>query len=255
MRLNILSLLSAALVLFSVSHAYFNVTYLNTTVTLNTTTTAHVVEKLGIYVSNSSIATYETDRQAINLTLSGWQKALGTSQLVEHILPPGTSVQKFTLLPGPIVNQGNNGGDAAITFSYDALNVTSIQNVAPRKFDYIFNNTVFNFQHTASGQELSQNTRLTIIIPSGAEVVSVYPAPDSPLSNFVGNYTNVTTFSWYSGEPLSKFSFSYILTESLQQEVTNYMGAVYKKYGVAIWVLVFILVVAGVMYAYFRYTR
>lgn len=253
-KLAYVSLLAFSLMLLNL-HAYFNVTYLNTTVVLNTTTSAHVVEKLGVYLSNTSTNQYVQDRQAINLTLSDWQKVLGTALLTEHIIGPNSSISRFTLLPGPIIYAQNGGGTAVITFSYDVHNVTTIRNIAPRKFDYTFNDNLFNFEHTAGGQALFPNTRLIMVIPNGAEVISVFPAPDYPLSDYVGNYSNATVFSWYAGEPLSKFQFSYIVTQTLQAEVLAYFDGIYRSYSWLIYLAMAAVIIAVAAYAYFSLRR
>ena len=57
------------------ANAYFNVTYLNTTVILQNDTSAHVIEVITLFMSNSSVPQYLQYRQAINLTLSNWDNA------------------------------------------------------------------------------------------------------------------------------------------------------------------------------------
>jgi len=234
------------------ANAYFNVTYLNTTVILQNDTSAHVIEVITLFMSNSSVSQYLQYRQAINLTLSNWNNALGTSYLIEHIINPESSISRFTFLPGPVMRNINGSGIAYLTMDYYVGNVTTERIIAPRKFEYTFNDKVLNFMHTASGQALYPNSRLNIIIPKGAQVVSIYPAPDYPTPSMPGNYTGYTEFSWYSGEPLSKFSFSYIITESLQQEVVNYFSNLFAKYGLEIYAFAIIIVVGVVVYLYFR---
>ncbi len=232
--------------------ASMNVSYITTTAVLNRTTSARVVESVLINISNSSINQYLQDRQAINLTLGDWGTALHTKTLIQHIFNPNSSISNFTLLPGPIIDQTPNGGKATLTMVYTAYNITTIRNVGPRKFDYSFNSQSLNFEHTASGESLPQNTRFNIIISKGTEEVSIYPAPDYPYPNFVGNYNNVTTFSWYAGEPLSKFTFSYIVTQSLQDEVTSYFAGVYSAYTQQIYLALIILASILSVYIYVK---
>ncbi|MGI0141147.1 MAG: hypothetical protein ACREBF_00645 [Candidatus Micrarchaeales archaeon] len=232
-------------------NAYLNVTYLNTTIVLNTNGSAHVVEALNLYVSNSSIAQYQQDRQAINFTLSNWQKALNTNLLVEHILNPKSSVYGFTFLPGPL-NYALFNASAQLTLSYYVNNVTTISTIAPRKFEYSFNNSVFNFVHTASGQSLPQIAKLNIIVPRGAQIVAIYPVPDSPKLSFIGNYTGSTEFSWYSGEPLSTFTFQYIITQSPGQEVSSFFSNVYTSYSSILFIIITVVVVLVLVYLYIR---
>jgi hypothetical protein len=235
--------------------AYFNATYLSTTVFLTNSTTAHVTEGIQVYVSNASISTYDTDRQAFNLSLGSWQGVIGNTQfLTQHILNPRSSISNFTFLPGPITPAANGGGYASLTMSYDAHNVTTVVSVGPRQFEYSVNSSVFNFLHTASGESLLPNARLTLSVPPGTQIVKIYPLPDYPMPNSFGKY-NGTSFSWYSGEPLQNFNFIYIITETPQQEVVRYFSGLYKNYGTLIVVLLILAVVGIAVYVYYRFFR
>ncbi len=235
--------------------AYFNVTYLSTRVVLTNSTTAHVIEGVQLYVSNGSIATYTQDRQAFNLSLESWQKVIGESQyLTQHILNPKSSISNFTFLPGPITPAGGGGGYASLTMSYDANNITSFVSVAPRKFEYRINSSIFNYLHTASGESLFPNARLTLTVPNDTQVVAVYPLPDFPQPNSFGQYSG-GSFSWYSAEPLQNFNFVYIITQTPEQEVVQYFNNLYRNYGTLIYLLVVVAVVAIAAYLYFRVLR
>jgi hypothetical protein len=253
--LGALAVFSLLLLMSAVStKAYFNTTALSTTVFLTNSTTAHVVEGIELYVSNSSLGTYTQDRQAFNLSLSNWQKATGSPFLTEHILNPYSSISNFTFLPGPIVSANNSGGYASLTMSYYVSNVTSEANIAPRQFEYSLNPDVFNFLHTASGQALPANARLTLIVPNGTRIVGVYPAPDFPLPSAAGNYTG-TQFAWYSGEPLQNFQFSYIITQTPQQEVMSFFSDIYDHYAALLYLLLLLFLVAVAVYAYNRFFK
>jgi hypothetical protein len=231
--------------------AYYNVTYLNTTLILNKNQSAQVIENIGIYVSNASVSQYIASRGAFGLGLADWQKLISSTEIVEHIVNAGHSPYDFKFLPGPLSNIGN-GGYAILTMNYYVNNVTTVKNIAPRKFEYTFNNSVFNFENTASGQVLPANTKLNLITPAGAHAVSLYPLPDSPPPNFLGNYTNATEFSWYTEEPLSKFSFSYIVSESLQDEVVAYFSRLYDAYSGQMYAILIIAVVLILVYLYLK---
>ena len=249
-RLALPLLLLVTLALPSVN-AYFNATSLNTTIVLSQNNSAHIVESVNLYISNSSFTQYVQDRQAINFTLSQWQSALNTNLLVEHILNPKSSVYSFQFLPGPITYYGNYG-DAQLTLSYYVRNITSSSEISPRRFEYVFNNTVFNFLHTASGQTLPSNARLNIVVPNGAQIVTIYPVPDYPRLSFIGNYTGSTTFSWYSADPLSSFTFSYILLQSPGQEVSEFFSNLLSNYSDLIFLLVGAIVLVLLVYLYIR---
>lgn len=228
--------------------AYINVTYLNTTVILNKSPTAQVVETLIVNMSNSSINQYLQYRQAINLTLSDWSSALHTDLLIQHIFNPNSSISNFTFLPGPIINRNSQTAQAILTMRYLAYNVTTSRNIGPRKFVYTFTSSALNFEHTKSGEALPLNARFNIIIPKGTSLVSVYPEPDYPYPNFVGNYNNATLFSWYEGEPLTEFGFSYLVTQSLQDEVTSYFSNMYQNFTQQIYLLSIML--SGILVVY-----
>lgn len=254
MRITYLLALLSSLVLLGSVHAYYNITFVNTTMILNGNTSAHVIETFNIYVSNSSMQQYVQNRNAVGISLSDWQKIIYTTQLTQHIINAHHSTYGFTFLPGPLVTQFN-GGDTLFTMSYYLNNVTSIKNIAPRQFEYTFNDTLFNFENTANGQVLPADTRLNIIIPTGSKASSLYPLPDLPAPAVFNDYKNFTSFSWFSGEPLSQFSFSFLATQSLQAEVLTYFSDVYDDYKVAIYLIVVVAIVLILIYVYLKSGR
>lgn len=251
MRFQYLFILVSVLLLLGSSQAYYNVTFVNTTLILSSNSSAHVIETLNLYVSNTSMQQYVQNRDSIGLSLSDWQSILYTSQLTEHIINSRHSTYGFTFLPGPLTTQ-YSGGQALLTMSYYVNNVTTIKEISPRKFEYTFNDSLFNFENTANGQALPENTRLNIIIPSGAQALTIYPLPDYPPPTFINNYKNFTEFAWFSGEPLSQFSFSFITTQSLQQEVLSYFTSVYDQYRIALYIMVVAIIAFILAYVYRR---
>ena len=215
---------------------------------------ARVVESLDLYVSNSSVNQYQQSRNAVGQDLSTWQKILYTTTLTEHILNQRSGVQDFQFLPSALTT-ANNGGTAVLTMEYTVSNITSMKIIAPRTLEYSFNNSVFNFEHTGSGQQLPPNTRLNIIVPSGASIINAYPIPDYPSLNLISNYNNDTLFSWYSQEQLSSFSFVYVTKETLQKEVESYFSGVYSKYSLLIYVLIVLCAVLLAIYIYIKLSQ
>jgi hypothetical protein len=215
---------------------------------------AHVVEIFNVYVSNSSISQYNQDRQAFNLTISNWQQVLNTNLLVEHILNPKLSISNLTFLPGPVNYNENNGGIAKLELNYYVKNVTTVKEISPRVFEYSFNDSVFNFIHTASGESLPSNARLNIILPPQTNIISVYPFPDYPSLSFAGNYSGATSLSWFSAEPLSKFSLIYTIQQSLEDEVLNYFSMLYNMYGIEITIII-IIIISIYLFFYLRRIR
>ncbi|MGC8676373.1 MAG: hypothetical protein ACP5T3_02560 [Candidatus Micrarchaeia archaeon] len=234
----------------ALSFAYFNVTSLTTNVYLGNSTSAQVSETLQIFISNSSISSYLQDRAAVNQTLGNWQKVLGTKLLMQHIFNPKSSIANFTLLPGPVEMHGNNAS-TSITMSYVAENVTTVSGIGPRQFLYTFNDSCFNFRHTASGEALFPNATLNIILPKGAKLdLPVYPIPDYPY-----NYANATQLSWFEGEPLNSFRLSYTITESLQQEVIGFFTHMYPQHAAVVYVLIAFAAALAITYAYRKFAK
>lgn len=232
------------------AYASYSVTHLNVTVGLNKNTSAQVTEVFTVVVSNSSVSQYSTDRIALNLTLSDWQQLMGQT-LVQHIISPTAGVYNFKFLPGAITSNGT-ANVAYILMSYNVANVTTVNQTAPRTFYYRFNSRVFNFQHGASGQVLSPNTSLTFVLPSGAGIKSVYPLPDAPASAFTNDYANITRISWFYGEPLSKFTFTFTIIEGLQAEVLQFFESVYNFFGVFTFVIIIAVILLFIVYTYLR---
>lgn len=240
------------LALHSASASY-TILNMNTTVTFNNNTTAHVNEVINVYVSNSSYQQYENDRLALNLSLSEWQSIIGGT-LVQHIINPVSGVYGFEFLPGPLVQNGN-GYIGQLLMSYNVKNATFVNNTAPRVFIYTFNDNVFNFEHAASGVVLPNDSTLTMILPYGAQISYVYPVPDYPISDFGGSYSNVTKVSWNRGEPLSSFKFKFKMTESLQEEVGGFFGSITEGLGIFTYVIIGIIIIFFVLYTYFKASR
>lgn len=246
-----------ALVLFSAlvvnARAAYTVQNLNVTVTLNHNTSAQVDEVLKVLISNASVSQYSTNRLAFNLTLSDWQKLIGP-QLVQHIINPNGSIYNFNFLPGPVVN-ANGQSLAYVILAYDVNNVTVVNETAPRRFLYKFNPKVLNFEHGVSGEVLPANTTFTIAVPAGAVIKSAYPLPDLPVYAFTNNYTNVTKVSWLYGEPLSRFSFTFLVQQTIQGEVISFFQAVYGFFGIFAYVIIAAVIVLFIAYTYYRASR
>ena len=253
MRLQYILMLASALLVLGSSNAYYNITSINTTIILNANTSAHVVETFTLFVSNSSVNQYMQNRDAVGISLSDWQNIIYNPQLTQHIVNIRHSAYGFTFLPGPL-SQQLSGGEALMTMSYYLNNVTTVVNKGPRRFEYTFNDSVFNFEHTASGQMLPNDARLNMIVPRGSYNITVNPLPDlpPPKTAFINNYNNFTSFSWFSGEPLSQLSFIFTIRQSLQGEVLAYFRGVLRDYSVPLY-LVFIAVVAIILtYVYMK---
>jgi len=250
-RLAMLAPLIIALLFLSYGYASYTVTNLNTTIALNKNNTAQVTELLDVVVSNASISQYQTDRVALNLTLSTWQALIGP-KLVWHVLNSRLGVQNFRFLPGPLVMTSGGNGKTVLLMLYSISNVTTVEQIAPRAFMYTFNSSVLNFEHTQIGVVLPKNTTLNIILPRGSIIGQVYPIPDAPANSFSNNYKNITKLSWYNGEPLSKFSLTYEIHESLGDEVIGFFVGVYNILGVFSYILVALVIIGLILYTYFK---
>jgi len=234
-------------------NASYTVKNLNVTIALNQNTSAQVTEVLYVQISNESVNQYSTNRAALNLTLSNWQALIGP-MLVQHVLNPNQSVYDFKFLPGAVIRAGGRNF-ASIAMSYKVSNITSVNQTAPRQFMYMFNPRFFNFDHGVSGTVLNQNTTMTITVPGAALIKSAYPIPDLPTYSFTQNYKNISAVSWLYGEPLSKFSFTFIINQSVQLEVITFITTVRKMLGVMIYVILAIVIGLFLTYVYYRAVR
>jgi hypothetical protein len=231
----------------------YNVNHVTVKLFLNANTSAHVNETIQIAIDNQSIKQYQTNRVALNLTVSQWQQLIGP-QLSDYIINPKGSIYNFVLLPGPVVQNGDNYV-ADIVLSYDVNNVTTINQTSPRVFVYTLRSNVFNFQHGASGQVLNPNTTLNVTIPSGAFIRSVYPIPDAPPYGITNNYANVSTVSWFYGEPLSTFALVFVMNQSLRGEVQVFFSGVYRALGIWAYILIVAVILLFVLYVYYRASK
>jgi len=241
------------MVLLAKTNASYTVLGINTTITLNTNTSAYVTEVIKVAVSNISTSQYSADRLALNLSLSNWQELIGPD-LTEHIVNPKGMMYGLNFLPGPLITT-DNGKVAYLKMSYYVSNVTTMNITGPRAFKYSFNKDVFNFEAAKSGIVLGPNTTLNIILPKGAQVISVYPLPDSPALGFAQNYRNVTELSWYQNEPLSTFTLVYVVHESLQDEVLNFFLNIYKILGIYTYVIIILIIALFLIYMYFKLSK
>jgi len=250
---SLLIVMLALVPLVGLANASYNITHMKVSVFLNQNTSAHINETVVVAISNQSVSQYQTSRLALNLTLSQWQQLVGT-QLTEHIINPKGSIYNFVLLPGPVVQNGMTYS-SDIILSYDVNNVTTVNQTSPRVFIYTFKPSVFNFQHGASGQLLGTNTTLNITIPGGARIRSVYPIPDAPPYGITNNFANTTAISWFSGEPLSKFTLVFEVDQSLRQEVGTFFSKVYQILGIYAYLIIVAVILLFVLYVYYRASK
>ncbi len=251
MRLWIPILIIAFFAVSQLSFASYSVINVSTQINLRQNTSASVREIVTIGLTNSSINSYTTDRSALNLTLSNWQSIIGPT-LTQHIINPKSGVHRFELLPGPVTTTVTGGHIAQIIMLYDVYNVTYLVETSPRIFFYTFNDSVFNFQHELAGEVLPPNTKLTINLPAGARITSIFPIPDSPTNLITSNYTNSTSLSWFNQEPLSKFALSFTIRQSLQAEVLQFFSGVYNSLGVLTYIIIGLVVLIFIIYTYLK---
>ena len=236
------------LLLVPTTEASYTIKNLNVTLLLNQNTSAVVTEVFQIEISNESVSQYSTNRAALDLSLSDWQVLIGPS-LTQHIINPTSSSYNFKFLPGPVSNSGNSN-IANIILQYDIKNVTYVNETAPRLFMYRFNPKVLNFEHGVSGEILNSNTTLTIVMPAGSVITTVYPIPDLPPYAFTTQYKNVTQVSWLYGEPLSKFTLLFTLRQSIQDEVEQFFSQIYKDLGLFSYIIIAGAIILTVFYMY-----
>jgi hypothetical protein len=251
--LSLLFVVLALVPLLGLANASYNVTSIKVNLYLNQNTSAHVNETVQVAITNQSVAQYQANRLALNLTLSQWQELIG-SALQEHIINPKGATYNFILLPGPVVQSGTSYR-ADIVLSYDVSNVTTVNQTSPRVFVYTLRPSILNFQHGASGEVLNPNTTFNITIPSGARVKTVYPVPDWPPYGVTNNFANVTSVAWYYGEPLSKFEFIFVVNQSIRDEVGAFFLTVYQALGLYSYLIIAAVIVLFILYVYYRASK
>ncbi|MCL5429897.1 MAG: hypothetical protein M1504_00280 [Candidatus Marsarchaeota archaeon] len=239
------------------AHANYSLMGINTTMVLNTNTSAQVTDILELSVSNASVSQYSADRLSFNLTINQWQSIIG-KDLIEHIVNPKGTIYNIRFLPGPLTDS-LNGKVAYLVLMYSVSNVLTVNQTGPRTFLYTFNKNVFNFVNAQSGEVLGDNTTLTIVLPQGASVNSTYPPPDLPL-NFGSTYTsssaiNTTKLVWNTDEPLSKFALTFTVDESRESEVLTFFDGMYGYFGNYIYVIIGAAIVLFILYEYLRINK
>ena len=241
----------ALLMVLPIASASYTIIHFNTTAALNLNGSAQVSEVYTVQMTNASLGQYESSRVSLNLTLSQWQQLLGPA-LAPHILNPKSGVYGFKFIPGPPTQSGPGLYTSSVLMTYIVQNVTSVNQTAPRTYQYTFNNSVFNFEHAASGQVLNPQATFTIVLPGGSSIISVYPIPDSPSGAFTKNYQNVTEVSWDAGEPLSKFALQFVVKQSLGGEVVQFFTTVYKALGIFAYVIIIAVILLFILYTYLK---
>jgi len=245
MRIYALISIAFVFLLFADAFAYFKAVKLTTVVYLNNSTNARVVENIELYLpNNATIENYMADRNALNQSIGSWGVVINSSFLMEHIYNPNGGISNFSLLAGPAITNGDKGY-ANITMIYIAKNITTIRQIAPRKFEYTFNDACLNFEHTSAGPELYKNATLEIVLPKGASLIlPVYPSPDAPI-----DYKNATTLYWFESETLGNFRLTYTITESLQQEVLTFFTHLYPEHAIVVYLFVLLVLIGIALFA------
>ncbi len=241
----------SVLVLAGFSSAAYNVTKINTTVSINANGSAYVTDVLYVRMSNTSVQQYTIDRSGLNLTLSDWQSLVGPS-LVPHIMNRRSGIYGFGLLPGPVVLVDAQN-TASIYMHYYVSNIATINQTGPRTYEYAFNASDLNFAQGVGGVVLGQNMRLNIILPNGSSVLTVYPLPDSPSQT--QNLTSAERLSWYAGEPLYSFELIFQLKTSTTSEVLGFFGSIYSALGSFVYVIIGGAVLLFIIYTYLKIGR
>jgi hypothetical protein len=205
--------------------AIFKDLYLNTSVYLLTNGSANVVEVVTIYVNGSSMKDYNIAKKALNLTVADWKALTGSNFLMPHVFDK--SYYNFYFSPEALISYGNFG-IAKIRISYTIDNATTYNLIAPRLFKYSVNPKIFKFEAGKSGPVLSDNTSLSIFLPSGAIVENVFPMPDNQIP-FEKNFT-ISYLVWNSGEPLSSFTLVFYIKQGMQTEIFEFIKNVQNTF-------------------------
>lgn len=233
------------------SSASYNVTRINTTISINTNGSAYVTDVLYVRMSNTSVQQYTIDRSGLNLTLSDWQSLVGPS-LVPHVINKRSGIYGFGLLPGPAILVDAQH-TASIYMHYYVSNIATINQTGPRTYSYSFNASDLNFAQGVGGVVLSQDMRLNIVLPNESSVLTVYPLPDYPSQS--QNFTSARMLSWYAAEPLYNFEFVFQVKTSTTSEVLGFFGSIYDALGPLVYILVGGAVLLFIIYTYLKIGR
>jgi hypothetical protein len=252
-----------ALLLAAVVFAGFQLGTLKVTVEVNKDGTAHIEEKIHMFINSTDSINLYMGSLTRN-DLATWKDRIGLNDIRYHVSSNVVEIRNLRIRPQPVqrCNLGAGTCEADLIFDYDVypimhnasiVNNTGLfitENFKPRTTRYDLNTAALSFGTTSDGDiMLPKEATLTFIIPKDSSSIYVQPLPQD-LADMRPPLKGVTTFAW-GNTVLPKFEFTFEREESLEteilqffQSIQNYISAaIYGPQGLAI--LLILLVAAG----------
>ena len=257
-RLALFAILLAALVF-----AGFQLGTLKVTVEANKDGSAHVEEKIHMFITSTDSINLYMGSLTRN-DIATWKDRIGLNDIRHHVSSNVVEIRNMRIRPQPVdkCNLGAGTCEANLIFDYDvypimhndtAVNGTGLfitENFKPRTTRYRLNPGALSFATTSDGDiMLPKEATLTLIIPKDASNIYVQPLPQD-MVDMRPPLKGVSTFAW-GNTVLPKFEFTFEREESLETEILQFFqsiqdyvsDAISGPQGIAI--ILIVLVAAG----------
>jgi len=266
-KLSVLALIFA-LLLVSCASAAFELQSLEVNIDVRSDGSAHVVEKLELYMNAAeSVDLYETGL-SIN-DLGTWKERIGLNDVRYHLDPAIVSISNIRIRPQPIsrctaVGDVRSQCFTTLIFDYDVsahpdsngsqvgTGLFTIENFKPRTTRYVMNPKALSFETNKQGDIAIGRTAMLIInIPKDSTNIYIQPIPKALEGSVQPPFKNINSFT-FQNVLLSKFEFTFQREETLDTEVfTTFQsfqqligGLLSGPQGIAIAVIAIIVVVS-----------
>ena len=249
------------LLLFSLASAEFRITALDVLADVQPEGSGQVTERMHLIITTDyHISLYESYLSKTDL--ASWASATGLEDVRAHLDNRYVNIKDLVVTPSPTsscnVLADLCHGELLITYEAEpymdsdgnivaGTGVFEAEEYKPRTTKYSVNPNALYFGESELGDViLGEKTRLTFMLPQGARIVEVSPAPDEESA---GGGAGRTQMSW-TNRLLSHFTLEFEIEESLDQEVVSFfIGArtkvadlIYGPEGMAVLALAVIIV-------------
>jgi hypothetical protein len=220
--------------MLSTVSASFELKSLHVTLAVNPDGSAHVDERIDIFLSSPDDVELYNSGMTIN-DLATWKERIGLGDIRYHMGMAQVDIKNIRIRPQPVERCSTVSGAcfSALLFDYDvssyAVNGTTVEGSGlfttekfkPRTTRYTLNSNALSFDVTTDGDiVLQKNFILTIVLPKDAKNVYAQPLPKELLT-MTPPFNGAYTFTW-ENTILPKFEFSYEREESLESEVIQF---------------------------------
>ncbi len=228
-----------------VSYASFEMQSIDIRAHIQEDGSARITEEFSIYIEGQeSIELYEESLSTLSRNnIQSWFHKLQLQELIYHIGGQRVDIENLIILPEPAQKVYNNAY-TTISISYDVLpspekqttdeNISFteekglfiLKNTKPRTTEYTLNRWAF-LDTTENGDLiLSQNTKLTFLLPEKAKITTIYPVPDNLKDKLPPYY--VSTVAW-TKPVLPKFTLVFEVEETLESEIVYFFNSIQDK--------------------------